>query len=211
LATSLSSPSLVLATLFFYLDSFLLSTINISGGAPKQVAGGVVRLFGSHLRLKLACVWNEKDSKSQKPFAYYVTNKTPRCLSRIWALSRFRWGIECLFRKAKQDFAFDSLPFENGKAAFSLVVLGMFLITSLEIKRFVVEAKPINLPSRCKKFVPLSSYVKTERAKSEQSTIIGILHFPNRRQKLVDHFNGRAHPDFVCLKPRDKIQTKLVL
>jgi len=45
--------------------------------------------------------------------------------------------------------------------------------------------------------------------KSEQSTIIGILHFPNRRQKLVDHFNGRAHPDFVCLKPRDKIQKNL--
>lgn len=182
-----------------------------SGGAPKQVAGGVVRLYGSSLRLKLACVWNEKDSKSQKPFAYYVTNKTNRCLSRIWALSRFRWGIESYFRNGKQDFAFDALPFEDGQAAFSLLVMGMFLVSSLELKRFVPEAKPIDIRSRPKTYVSLSSFVKTERNKSLQSTFRAALHFPKRKEVLIKHFQGRGHPDFACLKPRDKIKKDLLL
>jgi hypothetical protein len=179
-----------------------------SGGAPKQVAGGVVRLFGSPLRLKIVCVWNLSDSELHHPFAYYATNKTTRCLSRIWALSRYRWGIECFFRNGKQDFSFDALPFEDGQAAFSLLVLGMFLMNSLELKRFVPGAEPIGLRSRCKRYVALSTFVKTERAKAQQATFRAALTFPLRKIALLEHLNGRAHPSFVCFKPRDKIKIK---
>ena len=111
-------------------------------------------MFGSPLRLKLAAVWNEGDALTEKPFASYVTNRTGLCLTRIWALSRFRWGIECYFRASKQDFSFDSLATESSEAAFGLIALGMFLYCHLELARHDPDARPMGKAERRRKYPP---------------------------------------------------------
>lgn len=90
-------------------------------------------------------------------------------------------------------------------------MLGLFLVSSLELKRFVPDAKPIGIRNRPKTYAPLSSFVKTERNKSLQSTFRAALHFPKRKEALIQHFQGRAHPNFAYLKPRDKIKKDLLL
>jgi len=180
-----------------------------SGGAPKQIAGGVVRLFGSSLRLKLATVWNENDRLSDKPFASYVTNRTELCLSRIWALSRFRWGIECYFRASKQDFSFDALPTESSDAAFGLVALGMFLYCHLELARHDPHAKPMGKKERRRLYPPLTSYIKKLRQESEERTYTRSLVIKTARDAILAHLRGRRNPDRSCLKPRDSARRQL--
>ena len=180
-----------------------------SGGAPKQIAGGVVRLFGSSLRLKFAAVWNEKDTLSEKPFACYVTNRTDLCLSRIWALSRFRWGIECYFRASKQDFSFDALPTESSDAAFGLVVLGMFLYCNLELERHDPDAKPIGKAERRRKYPPLTSHIKKLRLECEERTYVRSLVMESRRDAILSHLRGRRKPERSCLKPRDSARRQV--
>ena len=46
-----------------------------SGDKPKQAAGGVVKLFGSQLRLRMTAVWNKDSTPDEKPFSIYVTNR----------------------------------------------------------------------------------------------------------------------------------------
>jgi hypothetical protein len=179
-----------------------------SGGAPKQIAGGVVKLFGSSLRLKLAAVWNRDDSLKEKPFACYVTNRTGLCLSRIWALSRFRWGIECYFRASKQDFSFDALPTESSEAAFGLVVLGMFLYCNLELSRHDPHAVPMAKTERRQKYPPLSSHIKMLRQQSEERTYVRSLVMKPAREKILEHLRGRRNPDRSCLKPRDSARPR---
>jgi Transposase DDE domain len=174
-----------------------------SGGAPKQIAGGVVRLFGSSLRLKLAAVWNEGDTLADRPFACYVTNRTGLCLTRIWALSRFRWGIECYFRASKQDFSFDTLPTESSEAAFGLVVLGMFLYCNLEIARHDPDAVPRGKAERRRLYPPLSAHIKRIRQECVERTYRRSLVMKCKRDAILDHLRGRRAPDRSCLKPRD--------
>jgi Transposase DDE domain len=180
-----------------------------SGGAPKQIAGGVVRLFGSSLRLKLAAVWNEGDSLTENPFACYVTNQTGLCLSRIWALSRFRWGIECYFRASKQSFAFDALPTESSDAAFGLVALGMFLYCRLELARHDPDAGPIGKTERKRKYPPLTSYIKKLRQECEQRTYVRSLVMESKRDAILSHLRGRRKPERSCLKPRDSARRRI--
>ena len=163
-----------------------------------------MRLFGSTLRLKMACVWNRNDPANERPFACYVTNKTGMCLSRVWALSRFRWGIECYFRAGKQDFSFDGLPVESSESAFGLVVLGMFLYCNLEIERYSPDAVPIGKKERLKSYPPLTSLVKSLRSESEQRTFMRALILKGSREKIISHFSGRLNHERSCLKPRDK-------
>jgi Transposase DDE domain len=179
-----------------------------SGGAPKQIAGGVVRLFGSSLRLKLACVWNEGDKLSQSPFACYISNRTELCLSRIWALSRFRWGIECYFRASKQDFSFDSLPTDSSEAAFGLVALGTFLYCHLELARHDHEAKPIGKAARKQKYPPLTSHIKRLREECEQRTYLRSLVMKPCRDGIIAHLRERKNPTRSCLKPRDSARSQ---
>ncbi len=182
-----------------------------SGGAPKQIASGVVRLFGSNLRLKFASVWNNNDSLKDKPFAIYVTNKTTICPSKIWALSRFRWAIECHFRKSKQNFSFDAFPTHTSECAFGLIVLGMFLICSLELQRIDTSARPLGKSERRKKYSPLCTWVKKMIAEAEDSTFKRAVLSPMKRQSLLNHLNGRKSSEYACLKPRDKIsRTKTI-
>jgi hypothetical protein len=181
-----------------------------SGGAPKQIAGGVVRLFGSDLPLKLAAVWNHNDLAQDKPFACYVTNKTQTCLSRIWAFSRFRWGIECYFRAGKQDFSFDGLPTTSSEAAFGLVVLGMFLYCNLELERHDPNAVPIDKKLRLQKYPPLTSHIKSLRQESENRTFKRAMLVKHTREKIISHFDGRLVSERACLKPRDKQKIKLI-
>jgi Transposase DDE domain len=180
-----------------------------SGGAPKQIAGGVVRLFGSTLRLKLASVWNEDDSLSEKPFASYVSNRTDLCLSRVWALSRFRWGIECYFRASKQDFSFDALPVESSDAAFGLVVLGMFLQCNLELARYEPDAVLRGKAERRRLYPPLSTHIKKLRQECIQRTYIRSLVMESKRAAILDHLRGKRDPSRSCLKPRDSSRPRL--
>lgn len=180
-----------------------------SGGAPKQIAGGVVRLFGSSLRLKLAAVWNEGDSLSDKPFACYVTNRTGLCLTRIWALSRFRWGIECYFRASKQDFSFDALPTESSEAAFGLVVLGMYLYCNLELARHDPNAIPRGKAERKRLYPPLSAHIKRIRQECLERTYRRSLVMKSKRDAILDHLRGRRAPERSCLKPRDSARVRL--
>ena len=180
-----------------------------SGGAPKQIAGGVVRLFGSPLRLKLAAVWNEGDALTEKPFASYVTNRTGLCLTRIWALSRFRWGIECYFRASKQDFSFDSLATESSEAAFGLIALGMFLYCHLELARHDPDARPMGKAERRRKYPPLTSHIKRLRQESEERTYIRSLVMKPARDKILSHLRGRREPGRSCLKPRDSARRQV--
>jgi len=177
-----------------------------SGGAPKQIAGGVVRLFGCSLRLKFASVWNNSDSIKDRPFACYVTNKTQMKPSRIWALSRFRWGIECYFRASKQDFSFDGLPTQSSESALGLVILGMFLYCNIEIGRYDPDAIPLEKKITLKKYPPISSFVKSLRQANIEATFKRALILKAMREKVLTHFAGRAHPKRVSLKPRDKIE-----
>ena len=177
-----------------------------SGGAPKQIAGGVVRLFGSSLRLKFACVWNNSDSIKDRPFACYVTNKTKMMPSRVWALSRFRWGIECYFRASKQDFSFDGLPTQSSEAALGLVILGMFLYCNIEIARYDPDAVPLEKKVSLKKYPPISSFVKSLRQANMEATFKRAMILKPMREKVLSHFLGRLDPKRVCLKPRDKIK-----
>lgn len=177
---------------------------SFSGGAQKQIAGGVVRLFGSALRLKFAAVWNKDDLPKDKPFACYVTNKTEMCVSRVWAMSRFRWGIECYFRASKQDFSFDGLATESSDAAFGLVVLGMFLYCNLEIERYDPNAVPIGKKERKKKYPPLTSHIKALRQDSISRTFMRAMVMKSSREKIISHLRGRQSPDRSCLKPRDR-------
>jgi Transposase DDE domain len=181
-----------------------------SGGTPKQIAGGVVRLFGSNLRLKLAAVWNQNDLLKDKPFACYVTNKTEMCVSRVWALSRFRWGIECYFRASKQDFSFDKLPTSSSEAAFGLIALGMFLYTELELKRHDVDAVPACINLRKKKYPALTSHIKSLRQQSMTRTFTRAMAVKHWREKIILHLNGRLSPERSCLKPRDKHKIKIM-
>lgn len=180
-----------------------------SGGAPKRVAGGVVRLFGSSLRLKLAAVWNKDDALTEKPFACYVTNRTSLCLTRIWALSRFRWGIECYFRASKQDFSFDALPTESADAAFGLIALGMFLYCNLELARHDPDARPMGNIERKRKYPPLTSYIKLLRQESEERTYVRSLVMKPSRDALLAHLRGRRNPGRSCLKPRDSARRQV--
>lgn len=177
-----------------------------SGGAPKQIAGGVARLYGSSQRIKFAAVWNIEDKPSDKPFAIYATNNTSRCLSRIWALSRFRWGIEVHFRQSKQEFAFDKYPVHDAKVAFNLIVLGMFLISSLELARFDKDAAPMEKKLRRKKYEFLSLFIQRIREEAFTKTIRRAFVMPSKREKIIDHFEGRLNPLYTCKKPRDKIK-----
>ena len=168
-------------------------------------------MFGSPLRLKLSAVWNEDDALSDKPFACYVTNRTELCLSRIWALSRFRWGIECYFRASKQDFSFDALPTESSDAAFGLVVLGMFLYCHLELARHVPDAVPVGKSERRKKYPPLTSHIKKLRQECETRTYIRSLVMKPARDALLAHLHSRREPARSCLKPRDSSRRQVVL
>lgn len=183
---------------------------SFSGGAQKQVAGGVVRLFGSSLRLKFAAVWNKDDLPKDKPFACYVTNKTTMCVTRVWAMSRFRWGIECFFRASKQDFSFDGLSVESSEAAFGLVVLGLFLYCNLELARHVPDAAPVGKKERLKKYPPLTSHIKTLRQQSISRTFMRAMVMKTAREKIISHFNGRQKPERSCLKPRDKPKIRVL-
>ncbi len=160
-------------------------------------------MFGSSIRLKFAAVWNKNDSLKDKPFACYVTNCTGMCLSRIWALSRFRWGIECYFRASKQDLSFDALPTESSEAAFGLVALGMFLYCHLELSRHDPQAVPIGKTERRQKYSPLSSHIKMLRQQSEERTYVRSLVMKPARDKILEHLRGRRDPARACLKPRD--------
>lgn len=175
-----------------------------SGGAPKQVAGGVVKLYGSTLRLKFCAVWNQNSKTSDKPFAYYVSNNPERPLARVWALSRFRWGIEVHFRRSKQDFSFDAFPIEDAATALKIAILGMFLITSLELRLHDPEAQPAGKMDIRSRYPALSTYVKQQRQAAEEMTLRGILHFPGRRAAMENHLAGRKSPARACLKPRDR-------
>ena len=177
-----------------------------SGGAPKQVAGGVVRFFGSDLRVKFCAVWNQNDSGKCSPFAYYVTNNTNRPLSRIWALSRFRWAIECHFRRSKQDFAFDAFPVHDASVAHKIMVLGMFLITTLELSRHDSAACPAGKKEIQKKYEPLSSWVKRERQRAQERTLRSVFQFPSQHHKLEAHLRGRMDPSCAVKKPREKVK-----
>ena len=92
------------------------------------------------------------------------------CVTWVWVMSRFRWGIECYFRASKQDFSFDGLATESSEAAFGLVVLGMFLYCNLEIARHDPCAVPIEKKERLKKYPPLTSHIKTLRQESTART-----------------------------------------
>jgi hypothetical protein len=183
---------------------------SFSGGAQKQIAGGVVRLFGSSLRLKFAAVWNKDDLLQDRPFACYVTNKTDMCVTRVWAMSRFRWGIECYFRASKQDFSFDGLATESSEAAFGLVVLGMQLYCNLEIARHDPSAVPIGKKDRLKKYPPLTSHIKTLRQESTARTFRRAMVMKSAREKIISHFSGRQDPERSCLKPRDKSKIEVM-
>jgi hypothetical protein len=174
-----------------------------SGGAPKQVAGGVVRFFGSDLRLRFCAVWNQNDTAESQPFAYYVTNNTSRPASRIWALSRFRWAIECHFRRSKQDFAFDTFPIHDAIAAHKLIILGMFLITTLELSRHDPAARPAGKQEIRRRFEPLSSWVKRERQMAQERTLHHAFQFPSRHRELKAHLKGRMSPNCAVRKPRE--------
>jgi hypothetical protein len=175
-----------------------------SGGAPKKIASGVVRFFGSDLKLRFAAVWNINDTKKEKPFAIYVTNKTSRRPSRIWALSRFRWTIECHFRSSKQDFSFDSFPVHSSQTALRLIVLGMFLICSLELSRHDMEAKQIGKKAIKKTYISLSTWVKKVRTETENSVLVRGLSMPSKRETLKKHIQTRKSAQYSCSKPRDK-------
>jgi len=175
-----------------------------SGGAPKQIASGVVRVLGSHLRLKFAAVWNTGDSTKDRPFAIYVTNKTSFCASRIWALSRFRWAIECHFRRSKQDFSFDTFPTHSSETAFGLIVLGMFLICSLELSRWDAFAIPLGKQEQRRKYLPLTTWVKRIRAETEDSVFKRAMFRPDKKKSIIEHMNGRKNASYACCKPRDK-------
>ncbi len=174
-----------------------------SGGAPKKIASGVVKLYGSSQRLKFAAVWNIDDASTAKPFAVYFSNNTKRTASRIWALSRFRWSIECHFRQSKQDFAFDAFPVHNSETALKINILGMFLITALELKRFKNDARP-KLPTGAKQqMVSLSSFVKHERIRAYERCILSVIHSEKSKEKVRNHFLQRGKPEYACKKPRD--------
>jgi hypothetical protein len=174
-----------------------------SGGAPKQIASGVVRFLGSDLRLRFAAVWNINDTKKEKPFAIYVTNKTSRCPSRIWALSRFRWTIECHFRSSKQDFSFDSFPVHSSQTALKLIVLGMFLICSLELSRHDADARQIGKKAIKKTYISLSTWVKKIRTETENSVLVRALSMSKNREALKLHLQNRKNAQYSCSKPRD--------
>jgi hypothetical protein len=182
-----------------------------SGRAPKEIAGGVVRLYGSQLRLKLAAVWNNGDKSSTKPFAAYVTNRTETCFSRIWALSRFRWSIECYFRASKQSFGFDAFATHSSDTALRVVVLGMFLYTELELRRFDSGAKATSLQQRAKAHPPLTAYIKAMEQEAKNRTIRKIIMFPTAKARVLRHLNTRQLPERAVLKPRDSTEMELLL
>jgi hypothetical protein len=175
-----------------------------SGSTPKQIASGVVKLFGSSLRLRFVAVWNAGDTKSDKPFAIYVTNKTTYCPSRIWAFSRFRWSVECHFRRSKQDFSFDAFPTHSAETALKLITLGMFLICSLELSRFDPLAKPMSKREQKKQYLSLSTMVKNIRAETENFVLLRIMTRPDRKKIIEKHLKGRKSKTYACSKPRDK-------
>ncbi len=178
-----------------------------SGGAPKKTNSGIIRLFGSPLRLKFTAVWNQHDSKDTSPFAIYITNKTSRRASRIWALSRFRWSIECHFRASKQSFSFDKFATHSSQTALKLIVLGMFLISSLELQRSYPNAKPADKKTIRSKIEPIEKYVKKIRIEHENKSYMRTLVQTTAREKAINHIKTVRNKSFVCLKPRDKIKT----
>jgi hypothetical protein len=179
-----------------------------SGGAPKKINSGIIRMYGSELRLKFSAVWNLNDSKHTSPFAIYVTNKTSRHASKIWALSRFRWSIECHFRASKQSFSFDKFPTHSSQIALKMIVLGMFLISSLEIQRFCHDAKPADKKTIRSKIEPIEKLVKKIRNEHENKNYLKILIQPITRESVINHIKTVRNKSFVCLKPRDKIKNK---
>jgi len=181
-----------------------------SGGAPKRVNGGVIRMYGSALRLKFVAVWNQNSSFETKPFAIYLTNKTEMCLSRVWALSRFRWGIECHFRASKQVFCFDKFPIHSAETALKIIVLGMFLISSLELKRFVLHAKPQDKKTIRSTYESFERYVRKMRMEHEQKNFQNILLHERNKKRALEHMNTVQNKKFACLKPRDKINNQII-
>ena len=133
--------------------------------------------------------------------------------SRVWALSRFRWGIECYFRASKQDFSFDGLPTQSSEAALGLVILGMFIYCNIEIARYYPDAVPLEKKVSLKKYPPISSFVKSLRQANMEATFKRAMILKPMREKVLSHFLGRLDPKRVCLKPRDKIKIneKLIL
>ena len=177
-----------------------------SGGAPKKFNSGIVRIYGSQLRLKFTAVWNQFDTKETMPFAIYVTNKTSCCASKIWALSRFRWSIECHFRASKQSFSFEKFPTHSAQTSLKLIVLGMFLISSLELNRFDQNAKPTDKKTIRSDSEPIEKYVKKIRSEHENRNYLRTLVQPRSKETIINHIKTVLNERFVCLKPRDNIK-----
>ena len=181
-----------------------------SGDKPKQAAGGVVKLFGSQLRLRMTAVWNKDSTPDEKPFSIYVTNRTEVTNSKVWVLARHRWAIECSFRLLKQVFRIDSFAVSPNSSE-NLVKTTLFMYSALEMKRQQKNnsiPRPTSASQKRTLYESLSAYIHRVRTESKNTFFTSALNNKNIKNKTLNHIKYRKNPERAVLKPRDRLKIK---
>jgi hypothetical protein len=97
----------------------------------KFMAEAVVMINGVSHPVKVIAVYNRRFEKDA--FAFYLSTERTMSGAKLWALSRSRWLIECLFRDLKQNLGFGRLPCRGAHAADLAVCVPFALLISLQL------------------------------------------------------------------------------
>ena len=103
-------------------------------GKPKFASEAVLVLNRSERRLKVVAVANKR-SLDDKAFGFYVTNQLTWNASRVWGISRDRWGIEVQFRDLKQLFTFGEAAVRSRQAVETSISVSAIALTVIRLEQ----------------------------------------------------------------------------
>jgi hypothetical protein len=101
-------------------------------GKRKYASEAILQFHDSKRSLKVVAVANHK-RLADKPFAYYVSNKLTWDATKIWGLSRDRWGIEVQFRELKQLFTLGEAAVRSQEAVETSISVAAIALTVIRL------------------------------------------------------------------------------
>ena len=102
------------------------------GKNRKYGSEATVQLRGSKRKSKVVAIANTKKGEN---FAYYATNRLNWNASKVWKLSRDRWGIEVQFRDLKQLFTLGKAAVQSQNAVETAISIAAIALTVIRLQQ----------------------------------------------------------------------------
>lgn len=179
-------------------------------GKRKYAAEAVLRFQDSKRPLKVVAVANHKRLVDE-PFAYYVSNKLAWNATKIWGLSRDRWGIEVQFRELKQLFTLGEAAVRSREAVETSISVAAIALTVIRLEQLAEADTNKNQYARP---IPAGTIVRDLQIESMLLSISKLASSTETRHRnkfhlRINHRNLNSKPTEVS-RNRESIDSGMI-